>query len=134
MVRLEVQRGSRRFQVNLPVLEGEEVDQEVMKLASPEENLVRELGILAVEVNAEIARLLPGLRQPGGILVAARSLDAPYLNGGVLPGDVIFQLNGTPLTTLNQLRSMLSELDSGEPIVLQVQRGNELSFISLYRD
>jgi S1-C subfamily serine protease len=90
---------------------------------------VRPLGILGVEIDQKIAGMAPELRDPYGIIVAARSTEA----SGDIPlnsGDVIRTLNGEPMTTLQRLRDALKALPPGAPVVLQIQRDDRLLFIA----
>ncbi|MBV8832522.1 MAG: PDZ domain-containing protein, partial [Acidobacteriaceae bacterium] len=49
-------------------------------------------------------------------------------------GDVIFQLNGQQVTSIENLRRMLSSLPPGAPVVLQVQRDDRLQYLSFTLD
>jgi serine protease Do len=105
-----------------------EMDQ-VSSLADPEKNLVPQLGILAVEIDKHIASMIADLRDPYGIIVAARAAGA----AGEIPlasGDVIRSFNGEPMTTLDRLRAALQALPPNTPIVLQIQRDGKLQFIT----
>jgi S1-C subfamily serine protease len=106
---------------------------QIVSLADPEKNLVRPLGILGMEIDKKVAAMAPDLRDPFGILVAARSADA----SGDIPlaaGDVIRTLNGQPMTTLDRLRDALKALPPGTPVVLQIQRDQKLLFIAFILD
>ncbi len=105
-----------------------EMDQ-VSSLADPEKNLVPQLGILAVEIDKNIASMIEDLRDPYGIIVAARATGA----AGEIPlttGDVIRTFNGEPMTTLDRLRAALKALPPNTPIVLQIQREGKLQFVT----
>jgi serine protease Do len=102
---------------------------QIAALADPEKNLVPALGIVGVEIDKKIAALAPDLRDPFGILVAARAAGA----GVEVPlnaGDVIRTLNGQPMTTLDRLRSALKALAPGTPVALQIQRDQKLLFLA----
>jgi S1-C subfamily serine protease len=91
------------------------------------------LGILGVEIDKKIAAMAPDLRDPFGILVAARAAGA----GVEVPlssGDVIRTLNGQPMTTLDRLRSTLKTLPPGASVVLQIQRDQKLLFVAFTLD
>ena len=49
---------------------------QITALADPEKNLVRPLGILGIEIDKKVAAMASDLRDPFGIIVAARSSDA----------------------------------------------------------
>ena len=57
-------------------------------MADPEKNLVPELGILGVEIDARIAAAATGLRDPYGIIVVARAAGAAS-DVPLLPRDII---------------------------------------------
>jgi serine protease Do len=105
-----------------------EMDQ-VSALADPEKNLVPQLGILAVEIDKNIAAMIDDLRDPYGIIVAARAAGTAA-EVPLTTGDVIRSLNGQPMTTLDRLRAALKGSPSGAPIVLQIQREGKLQFVT----
>jgi S1-C subfamily serine protease len=47
-----------------------------------------------------------------------------------LPGDVIYAINGQEISSLASLRARLAELQTGDPVVVQVQRQENLRFIT----
>lgn len=131
IVTLEVLRGEERLTFRVFVLgRPEGLDQAVLQAVTPEENLLPELGVLAVDLDEAIARALPPLRFPRGVVVVARSQDAPYWDGGLLPGDVIHSVNGMPVTALRELRATAARLRPGDPIVLQLERRSRLMYLS----
>ena len=87
------------------------------------------MGILGIEIDPRIATAAIGLRDPYGIVVAARATGARS-EVPVLPRDVIRSLNKTNLFSLVQLRSVLRELKPGTPVTLQVQREGRLMYIA----
>jgi len=132
-VHLEVLRGKDRLVFNVSVMEPPRDMDQVTGLADPEKNLVPTLGILGVEIDKKIASMAVDLRDPFGIIVAARSAGA----GVEVPlnaGDVIRMLNGQPMTTLDRLRGALKALPPGAPVALQIQRDQKLLFVSFTLD
>jgi len=132
-VHLEVLRSNQQLSFDVPVVEqAHEMDQ-ITSLIDPEKNLVRPLGIIGVEIDQRIAGMASDLRDPFGILVAARSNEA----GAEIPlaaGDVIRTLNGQPMTTLERLRAALKALQPGAPVALQIQRDQRLLFVAFTLD
>jgi serine protease Do len=128
-VHLEVLRGQERVALDVKVIEHTDSMDQISALADPEKNLVRPLGIVGIEIDKKVAAMAPELRDPFGIIVAARSSDA----SGEIPlntGDVIRTLNGQPMTTIERLRAALGELKPGTPVVLQIQRDDRLLYVS----
>jgi serine protease Do len=132
-VHLEVLRGKERLTFDVPVVEHPHDMDQVTSLADPEKSLVQPLGILGLEIDDRIARMITGLRDLFGIIVAARSAGA----GAEIPlttGDVIRALNGEPMTTLDRLRGTLKALPPGAAVALQIQRDERLLYISFTLD
>src|SRR5687768_14618799 len=82
-VTLEVQRGSRRLTVRVPVSERESASTRLIDLLTPQ-NSIRTLGVLALELTPQIAQVLGPLRRNAGVVVASVSPEAPYSQQGHL--------------------------------------------------
>jgi S1-C subfamily serine protease len=106
---------------------------QITALADPEKSLVPALGILAVEIDKKIAAMASDLRDPFGIIVAARAAGATA-EVPLASGDVIRTLNGEPMTTLDRLRNTLKNLPPGAPVVLQIQRDQKLMYLAFTLD
>jgi serine protease Do len=128
-VHVEVLRKSEQLAFDVKVAEPEHQVDQMASLVDPEKSLVTPLGILGVEIDQQVAKQLDGLRDPFGVLVAARSAESSA-DVPLVTGDVIRTLNGVPMTTLDRLRSALQGLKPGAPIALQIQRDERLMFVS----
>ena len=94
------------------------------------EALVPKLGILALNLSAEIRALLPDLRRDSGVVVAARLPSALVSREGALtPGDVIHAVNNQPVRTLAEFRNIVDRLTDNDAAVLQIERAGELMFL-----
>jgi len=128
-IRFEVLRGATQIGLDITLKEHPHEMDQVSALADPEKSLVSQLGILGVEIDKNIASMIQDLRDPYGIIVAARAAGAV----GEIPlttGDVIRSFNGEPMTTLDRLRAALKALPPNAPIVLQIQREGKLQFVT----
>ena len=130
-VQVEVQRGDRTLTVPVTVVERRDDPGRFMDLVSPERNLVPQLGILAIEMTPAVAALLPGVRQPGGAVVAASTGGSLAEPERFLPGDVIRTLNGGEIRDLNGLRTAAAALRPGTIAVAHVERGGALVYVAL---
>jgi serine protease Do len=128
-VHMEVLRGQQHFTFDVPMVEHSDSMDQISSLADPEKNLVRPLGILGIEIDQKVASMAPDLRDPYGIIVAARSNEASA-DIPLQTADVIRTLNGQPMTTLDRLREALKGLKPGSPVVLQIQRDDRLLYIA----
>jgi len=125
-----VLRGGKLETFNVGVVEEKRDIDQVISLADPKKNLVPSLGILGVEIDKKIASMVSGLRDPFGIIVAAKATGASNEVPPLMTGDVIRQLNGQPMTTLERLRNALRALSPGTPVALQIQREGRLQFVA----
>ncbi len=126
---VDVLRDSKKVELQVSVVERRDDPQRFADMVSPEKNLIPRLGILAIEIDKTISDMLQGLRRDYGIVVAARSAQSPYSGSGLRPGDVIYELNGTPAVTLNALKATLAQLKPGDAAVFQVERDSRLVFV-----
>jgi serine protease Do len=128
-----VLRGSTMLTLNVAVKEETRNIDRVISLADPSKSVVPQLGIVGVEIDVNIAGMVPGLRHPSGIIVAAKALGSGA-EVPLIPGDVIYQVNGQTVTNLNQLRSAVSALQTGAPVALQIQRGERVEYLAFTLD
>jgi len=105
----------------------------VSSMADPEKNLVPELGLLGVEIDARIAAGATGLRAPNGIIVVARAAGATT-EVPLQPRDVIRSINNRDITSLQGLRDAVRALPPGTPVTLQIQREGRLMYVSFTLD
>jgi serine protease Do len=128
-VHLEVQRQQAHLSFDVPMVQSEHEMDQVTALADPAKNLVRALGIVGMEIDKKIAAMLPDLRGPYGIVVAARTADGSS-EVALETGDIIRALNGEPTKTMDQLRDALAKLPPGASAALQIQREERLMFVT----
>jgi S1-C subfamily serine protease len=135
MVTLSVQRGTE--QLDLPVVSEEQSGGELDALADlvdPVQNVVPELGIVGLDITKPVLKLLPELRRPQGVVVAARKNNAPYSGGPMETGDVIYSVNRHVITGVAQLRQTLSTMKGGQSAVLLIERDGKLIYLPLQLD
>lgn len=128
-VTVEFLRGGDTRLVKVQVLERQDDPLRFADKADPEKNVVRRLGILGVTLTPDLLRTVSDLRYPYGIIVALSSTDASA--NGLEPGDVIFSVNGTPVKSLEALRSAIDGAPAHAPLVLQVQRDDRVRYVSI---
>ena len=133
-VALNIRRGRERLTIPVRVVERDDDPSRFADLVSRDRHLVPALGVLALPVTEDLARLVPWVRRPGGLLVAAWDAGSPTIDTGLLPGDVMYELNGAPLATLADLTQRLGLLQPGGPVVLHVDRLGEMRFIAFERE
>jgi serine protease Do len=131
-VTLTVQRGESKLE--LPVIseerEGSELDA-LADLVDPVKNMVPQLGIVGLDITKDVLKLMPDLRRPAGVVVAARKAPAPYSGAPLQTGDAIYSVNRKIISNVQELRSTLSGYHAGQAIVLQVERDGRLIYVPL---
>ncbi|RKZ19903.1 peptidase S1 [bacterium] len=129
-VTLEIIRDGRTMAKNVSVIERVDPDTRFLDMINAERNMVERLGILALDLDNETRRLMPGeTRQKAGVIVAALAVDTNLLGDRFQPGDIIFSLNGRPVDDLKSLRARLKELGYGDPAVFHLERAHEFRFL-----
>src|SRR5262245_43927805 len=131
VVTLEILRDGQPSKVPVAMTERRDPFAGLSASVDPRENLVSRLGILGVDLDAHIIELLPVVRTRSGVVVAstvAGALDAQ--EGGLAVGDVIFAVNRAPVDGLAELRAALSQLKTGNAVVLQLERSGELMYLA----
>jgi len=129
-VKLEILRETGKIFLDVPVIEHPHEMDRLADLVNPDKSLVGKLGVLGIEIDSKIAHMLPDLRVPSGIIVAARAADARSADVPLTTGDVIHAINGVAVASLEGLRSALSPLKPNSPVVLQIEREAKLMFVA----
>ncbi len=130
---IEILRGADRLKINVGLAERPHKEDSLVDLADPIKNLVRPLDILGVELTLDLAQELPDLRIPTGVIVAARTLGTRTGEIPLQAGDVVHGLNGNPITSLDGLRTALMAIKPGEPVALQIERHQQIFYVSFTR-
>ena len=130
-VTLDIQRGKEQIQKKVVLLERPPTSASLTELANDDDNLVRELGILALTVDARVNAILPVLRRLSGVAVAAIPSEFAGLNPGLGTGDVIYEMNGGRINSLEELRAALAAKKTHDAIALLVERRGQLQYITL---
>jgi serine protease Do len=132
--KIEVLRGSERIPLEITVIQRPHNVDRLADLVDPEKNLVSKLGILGIEINKNTAHLLPDVREPSGVIVAAKVAGLGGQENSLAAGDIIHGVNGTPVISLDFLRSKLDDIKPGTPVVLQIEREGELMYTAFPTD
>ena len=126
-IKLTLLRNDSELEVPVEVIERDDDPQRFADLVDPDKNQVKRLGILGIEIDKKVAALLSDLRKPYGIVVAAKVAGAP--GASILqPGDVIHEINGGPITSIDALRKSLDAMRPGVAFVMQIERDGKLRY------
>ena len=78
--------------------------------------------------------MVSDLRITSGIIVLGKAAELFGPDIGLTSGDVIHAINSRPVDTVENLRSALAQLKSGDSVALQVERQGKLQFVSFELD
>ncbi len=130
LLKLEILHGEDRKTLYIPAIEQRDPMDQLFDAADPEKSLVPRLGILAVDFSGDLRKQAGSLRIPSGVIVLGRAADLITPETGLQTGDVIHALNTIPITSLEIMRSAVLALKTGDPVVLQVERSDGLTYLS----
>jgi serine protease Do len=130
VLQLEVLRGDQKKTLYIPALEHRDHMDQLFDAADPEQNLVPRLGILATELTSELRSQIGTTRIPSGVVVLGRAADLILPDTGLQTGDIIHTLNTTSIPDLATLRTVVLALKTGDPVVMQVERSDGLTYLS----
>jgi serine protease Do len=132
-VRLGVLRGRDTFTFEVTV--GERANDRLTDAAEPAPRLVTRLAIFGVDIGDTDADLASALRVPSGVLVVGHSTEEDTITEtGLLAGDTIHGINGTPVTSVTDLQTALDRLKPRSPVALQIERKGQLTFLAFELD
>jgi serine protease Do len=127
---VEVLRGHTRASLSIhpkQVIAGAD---RLSDLIDPLKSLVTPLGVFLLDLTPDLAAALQGLRSTSGTVVAGIVDYSPRLDADLQVGDVIRAMNGKDLHSMDELRSRLSGLKIGDPVVLEVERQGVFQFVT----
>ena len=126
-------RGIEKISAKVPVVEQPGDPTRFADMVDPQRDVIPRLGILGLSITKDVQALLPELRFDTGVIVAART-QGNSGSSGPQPGDVIYAVDGKHVNDVAALRAALQQIKPDQPIVLQVQHQDQLSFMVLDAD
>jgi serine protease Do len=130
VLKLEILRGDQRTTLYVPAIEHRDQMDQLFDAADPEKSLVPRLGVLAVDLTHDLLNQIGPLRISSGVVVIGRAADLIMPDTGLQTGDLIHAINTTPIPDLAALRNAVQNLKTGDPVVIQVERSDGLTYLS----
>jgi serine protease Do len=130
-VTFDLLRGDQKYAAAVVIAERPHDFDRLSDLVQPDKSRIERLGILAVDVNAQNAHVASGLRIPSGVMVVGRAKeDADFVDTGLTTGDTIHSINGFPIASLDDVRTVVASLKPRSAVALQIERNGQLIFVS----
>lgn len=133
-VKLEVLRGIERLTIYVGIMDIKERSQSFVNMVDLENHLIPNLGILGLELNDELLRLLPPVRTKNGVLIAALVGEVNSWEGDLRTGDIIVSVNNIPMYNFESLKKYTDEMASGHICVVRVERAGQYKYVTLEID
>jgi serine protease Do len=130
VLKLEILRGDQKKNLYIPAIEHRDQMDQLFDSADPQKNLVPRLGVLASDITGDLRNQIGSLRIASGVIVLGRAADLILPDTGLQTGDVIHAVNTTPITSMDTLQAAASSLKTGDPVVIQVERSDGLTYLS----
>jgi S1-C subfamily serine protease len=129
-VKLQILRKVETLQVDVAGVQEEHSSDRLSDLVDPIKGQIPKLGITGIDIDQRVQAILPQLRSGYGVLVAARSEAYTGTPIALQIGDVIHQVNGLMVTTVEALRGKLEQMKRGDPVALYIEREGKLQYVS----
>ena len=115
---------------NVPVKVYHENINDMTDIPGLQKSLVRKLNIFVTDLDGTVKPLLQGTRSDSGVVVVSQIGGSNGIDTGLETGDIICAVNHTVLQTTPQFESLIHNLKSGDPVVLQVERKGRLQYLA----
>ena len=86
--------------------------------------------LAAITLDERIASALTTVRLQSCALVVARSADARSADIGLQAGDLVHEVNGRSVYSVDDLRTQLATFRHGDPIAMQVERSGQWMYVA----
>jgi serine protease Do len=129
VLKVSILRGSAKLEAAVAIELRDDDPNRFLEMVADKANPIGRLGILALNPNAGLLKMVPDLRKPAGVIVAARVVDSGGAQEFLIPGDLLISLNGKEIPNVDGLIDLLNEIKAPTPLVFQVQREDQLRFI-----
>jgi serine protease Do len=123
---IEVMRANQRMNLQIKT--------EELKEEAEEETTANEagayLGIEVQEITPEMAKNY-NLSRTSGVIIVQVENGSPAAEAGLVPGDIIVEIDKKPVKNLETLNNFLAEVKAGDTILLLIDRGGTTIFVTL---
>ena len=130
VVRIDLLRGRQKLSLNVPAVPARDRVEQFAGVADPVKSHIGALAILGLDFNDELRAMLPEVRLGTGVIVVGRAPGFNSVSTGLRAGDVIHALNRNPIESVEQLKSALAQLKSGDAVVLQIERQGQFQYLA----
>jgi serine protease Do len=129
-MKVQVIRGNRTLTLNVTPAEIEEPSDHLADLGDLSQRLIPSLGIMAVTLDKRMESSIGPVRLSSGAVVIARTANPRGRDIGLQPGDLIHEVNGRNVFSVEDLRSAAAGFKRGDAVALLVERAGRWSYVA----
>jgi serine protease Do len=126
---VDILRGDKKLELMIAVSRHRN-DLDKLAASQAESAIIDRMSVAVLTLDSNVAKLMPSLRLPYGVVVMARTMNGGGIDNALQAGDVIHAINRTAIHGVAELQTIIAQAKSGDTLVLQVERGGELQFVS----
>ena len=129
-MKIGVLRGTQELSFDVAVLVHHDAIEDVSEIPDLQKSFVPRLNVFATDLTEDVQRVLHPEQTFSGVVVVAEAASALPIDVELKRGDIIGAINRTQVESLEQLRTALRALKSGDPVVLQIERDGNLRYLA----
>jgi serine protease Do len=130
VLKIDVLRGVNPMSFNVFVKVYHENIDDVADIPGLQKILIQQLNIFVTDLDDKVRPMLNDKRSDAGVVVVAQSGGPNGMDTGLETGDIIRAVDRTALQTTSQFETLVRNLKSGDPVVLQVERKGNLQYVA----
>jgi len=134
VLKVDVLRGSEKLSFNVVAVTITDHIDQLASRVDPVKSHVARLAILGMDFTEDLRSALPVVRMGSGVIVIGRAPGFNSINTGLRTGDLIHSLNRTPIESVEQLKTAVAKLRSGDAAVLQIERQGQFQYLAFEMD
>ena len=129
-MKVQVLRGDQMLSFDVTPVEVQEPSERLSDLSDLSKSLISQLGIMAVTLDERTAAAIGSVRLASGALVVGRTADARSVDIGLQAGDLVHEINGRNVFSVEDLRARIAMLKSGDPVAVQIERDAKWLYVA----
>jgi serine protease Do len=130
VLKMDVLRGETPMSFYVAVKVYHESIDALADIPGLQKRLVRKLNVFVADLDSNVKPLLEDTRSESGVVVVAQLSGSNSMDTGLETGDIIRAVDRTALQTTSQFETLIHNLRSGDPVVLQVERKGKLQYLA----
>jgi serine protease Do len=129
-MKIQVMRGDQTLSFDVIPVDVQEPTERLSDLSDLSKSVIPRLGIMAVTLDERTASAVGSVRLTSGAIVVARTIELRSADTSLQAGDIVHEINGKSVFSVDDLRAAVAGLKSGDPVAIQVERAGQWSYVA----